>query len=182
MSGVPVNFLNPKNIFDQLALSPGDRVADFGAGAGHFTLEAARRVGDTGVVYAIDVLASALESIESSARVSGLGNISCVRANLEKEQGSKISQDTIDCVIAKDVLFQNQDKESILKEAHRVLKPEGIFLVIEWNEGNRTIGPDVSLRVDEKKLQEMIEKSGFSIEKNLSAGDYHYAFLAKKNT
>lgn len=180
MEGVTVNFLNPKSIFDQLGISVGNRVADFGAGSGHFTLEAARRVGDTGVVYAIDVLASSLETIEGLAKVEKLGNITCVRANLEKEQGSKIIPNSLDLVIAKDVLFQNKDKESVLKEAHRILKSGGRILVVEWNESQRTIGPEASLRVAEDALQKMVKTAGFGVEKVLSAGDYHYAFMARK--
>lgn len=178
--GVAVNFLSPKNVLDQIGLVVGQSVADFGSGSGHFTLEAARRVGDDGKVYAIDVLDSALETIESSAKVEGLKNIIYVRENLENEQGSEIPAGTVDLVIAKDIFFQSKKKENILKEAFRVLKSNGLLLVVEWDEKQHTIGPDTSSRIPEKELRSMVEKGGFHIEKKPSAGDYHYAFLGKK--
>lgn len=180
MNGVAVSFLNPKSVLDQTDISAGYRVADFGAGSGHFTLEASRRVGDTGVVYAIDVLASALETIQGGAKVEGLGNISCIRANLENEQGSKLEENSLDMVMTKDILFQNDDKKSIIREASRVLKSGGILLVVEWSDHHRTIGPDVSARIGEKELEILIEEGGFTIEKTIPAGDYHYAFTARK--
>ena len=182
MEGVAVNFLDPKTILDQVGMRAGARVADFGAGSGHFTLEVARCVGDTGVVYAIDVLASSLETISGGAKVQGLHNISCIRANLEKEKGSTLGDATLDLVIMKDVLFQNNDKKSLMREAVRVLKDDGVLLVVEWNNERRTIGPDVSLRVGEKDLQDMVQKEGLVVEKTIPAGDYHYAFLARKKS
>lgn len=180
MSGVAINFLSPKSTLDQTTISAGWQVADFGCGSGHFTLEAARRVGDTGLVYAIDVLDSALETIESSAKVEGLENITCMRANLEKEKGTEIVTNTIDLVIAKDIFFQNKEKKNILKEAFRILKSDGWLLVVEWGGEQRTIGPNVSLRIPEKEMYATVEENGFRVEKKLSVGDYHYAFLAKK--
>lgn len=178
--GVPVSFLNPGEVLSQTKLGVGFRVADFGAGSGHFTLEAARLVGETGAVVAVDVLASSLEAIEGTARVRGMRNVSCVHANLEKENGKKIPSESFNLVIVKDVLFQNKDKKAIVREARRVLVAGGELLVVEWNGHNRTIGPDTALRIGEKELQQLIEEEGFEVKKTLAAGDYHYAFVAEK--
>ena len=177
---VLANFLDPGSVLDQTKITSGSRVVDFGTGAGHFSLEAARRVGDTGAVWAVDVLASSLEAVEGMAKVRGLRNVVCVRANLEKENTEKIPSDFFDAVIAKDMLFQNKDKRAVLREARRVLSSSGELVVVEWNDCRRTVGPDISLRIAEESLRKLIEEEGFVIQKTLSAGDYHYAFLAEK--
>ena len=177
---VPISFLNPGEVLSQTNIGAGSRVADFGAGSGHFTLEAARRVGETGSVVAVDILTSSLESIEGEAQLRGIRNVSCVHANLEKENSKKISSESFNLVIVKDVLFQNEKKQAIIREARRVLVAGGELLVVEWNDHNRTIGPDTSLRIGEKKLQRLIEEEDFDIKKTLAAGDYHYAFVAEK--
>ena len=69
-----------------MALNQGLKVADFGCGAGHFTLEAARRVGNTGQVFCLDILPQALESVESSASLELLDNIQTKRVNLEAKK------------------------------------------------------------------------------------------------
>lgn len=177
---VSASFLNPGSVLDQTEIAKGFRVIDFGAGSGHFTLEAAQRVGETGSVVAVDVLVSSLETIEGTARVQRMQNVSCVNANLEKENSEKIFSNSFDLVIAKDILFQSKDKAAVLREACRVLKTGGDLLVVEWNDQKRTIGPDIALRVGEKELRQMVKEANFSIKKTILAGDYHYGFVAEK--
>src|SRR5260370_21902157 len=74
--------LQPDRIMDVLGIKQGSNVADIGAGSGWFTVRAARRVGDGGVVYAVDINRDYLYYIENPARRDGLVNI---RVILSKE-------------------------------------------------------------------------------------------------
>lgn len=180
MSGSSLGFLDPKKIFNQTPLVRGWKVADFGCGSGYFSLEAARRVGDAGSVWAIDVLSSCLETVQTKAETEGLRNIICLRANVEKLGSVGIPEDSLDLVVAKDVLFQNKEKRTVLQEAKRLLKPKGILLVVEWNGEYRTIGPAMNVRLKESDAQDMVLQEGFSFQSGVSAGEYHYAFIAQK--
>ena len=175
------NFLDPQSIFDQVDLAPGSVVADFGCGAGHFSLEAARRVLQTGKVYALDILPQALESIESRARLEGMQHLLAKRVNLEQEGGSTLSDESVDLVIIKDMLFMNDRKDLILQEAYRVLKFGGQALVIEWKAETGTVGPEASRRIPPEELRKLLEETGFQILKEIDAGDFHYGFLAQKS-
>jgi len=181
MENPPNQFINPDDIINQLGVSRNSVVADFGCGSGYFSIPLAQFIGEEGKVYALDVLASALESVESKAKIHGLSNIITKRVNLEKESGSKFSDESVDWVILKDVLFQNNKKDIILKEAYRVLKKSGKLLIIEWNEKAGTFGPGSDLKVSSEGLKKLIAGGGFKIEKEISAGDYHYGFIAAKN-
>lgn len=173
-------FLNPDAIIAQLAVQEGNVAADFGCGPGYFSIPFAKIIGEDGKMHILDVLPQALETVVSKAKNSGITNIIPRRVNLEKESGSKIEEDSLDWVILKDMLFQNQKKEVIIKEAHRVLKRGGKTIVVEWNNNASSVGPDFKLRIAEKDLKKMFLESGFSIEKKIDAGDFHYAFVAVK--
>lgn len=173
-------FIDPGAIIKQLDTNPGDIVADFGCGPGYFSLPFASAIGESGHLYALDVLPQALESVMSKAKISGLVNISTKRVNLEKKDSSGLPGESIDWVIMKDVLFQNQKKEAILAEAHRILKKEGKVILVEWNEKNSAMGPDEKVRISKKQLEEIMATSGFKIENKINAGDFHYAFVGVK--
>lgn len=176
----PETFLDPKQIFDQVEVMPATQGADFGCGPGFFSLELARRAGRTGHVWSLDILPQALESVLGSAAGEGIHTIDVRRVNLERIGGSKLDDSSLDFVVIKDMLFQNKDHAVILQEAYRVLKPNGHLLVIEWNSGESAIGPDRSLRIPAEALRSLLESCGFSIEKSIAAGDFHYGFLASK--
>ena len=77
-------------------------------------------------------------------------------------------------------LFQNGNKEAILKEAYRILKPGGKSLIVEWSDKNLSIGPEKNLRISSKALVELVRQQKFSVEKILDAGEFHYAVVIVK--
>lgn len=174
-----LSFVNPKEIIKIAEIKPGQKVADFGCGPGYFSLPAAEAVGEGGMVYAFDVLPSALEAIAGRVKIKNIDNVIAKRVNLEKESGTGLENDSVDWVILKDVLFQNKNKKSILKEAKRILKSGGNVLIMEWNE-NIFIGPEKKVRVSKNELTEAVFDEGFVFKKQTNAGDYHYVVIASK--
>ncbi|EKD58860.1 MAG: methyltransferase type 11 [uncultured bacterium] len=173
-------FLDPTKIIAQLDVQEGSVVADFGCGPGYFSLPFASAVGQAGKIYSLDVLPQALETVVGKCKNSGIINIETKRVNLEKENGSKMENESLDWVIMKDILFQNQRKDVIIAEAYRVLKPGGMVIVVEWNQAEEAIGPDLSIRIKQESLKGMFEEKKFTVDRNIDAGDFHYAFVAKK--
>lgn len=173
-------FLDPELIISQIEIKPGSVVADFGCGPGYFTLPFAKAADRDGKVHALDILPQALETVEGKAKNAGITNIQTKRVNLEKENGSKLDNDSADWIILKDVLFQNSNKEIIIKEAYRVLKSGGRALLVEWNESETGIGPEAELRINQQQLKKMFENNGFRIEKDIDAGNFHYSFVVVK--
>lgn len=173
-------FVDPAAVVRKLELPPGSVVVDFGCGAGYFTFEAAKAVGAEGKVYALDILPAALEAVASRAKALGLSNIEGKRANLEKLGGSGLPLESVDWVILKDMLFQNQNKEVILLEILRILKKEGKVFLMEWVPANVPMGPDEGMRISEEDTRALLEKVGLHPENNIPAGDFHYALLARK--
>lgn len=173
-------FANPDEVISQLEIKKGMVVADFGCGAGYFSLAVAKTVGEEGVVYALDVLPAKLESVESQAKGLGLTNIITQRVNLEKTGGAKLSNDTIDLVIMKDMLFQNQNKQVVMEEAKRVLKPKGRLLVVEWKPEDASIGPEVNMRISKEAIIETASLEKLCFLKEVEVGSFHYGLIFAK--
>lgn len=177
-----LTFADPSAIVDQLTIAPASKVADFGCGSGFFSFEFAQRVGSDGVIYALDVLPSALEAVVSRAKTLNLSNIVTKRVNLERENGSGLDPQSVDWVVIKDILFQNKNKDVILCEVSRVLKPGGYAILMEWNPKETMVGPDAALRVTPEQLRSLLDAVHLAVEKELSVGGFHYAFLIKKES
>lgn len=173
-------FVDPNTLLRQLSVTPGSMVADFGCGSGYFSLAFAKAVGKDGRVIALDILPSALDAVKSRARMASISHISTRRANLEKEGGSGLAPESMDWVVLKDVLFQNSNKELILKEVNRIVRKGGHVLLMEWKDEDATVGPELHLRISRNDLVTLIQSVGFSVQEELQAGDFHYAFLLGK--
>lgn len=173
-------FADPSAVADQLSIEPGSKVADFGCGSGFFSFEFAKRVGSDGIVYAFDIMPSALEAVASGAKTLNLPNITTRRVNLERENGTGLESQSMDWVVTKDILFQNKNKDTILREVSRVLRSGGHAILMEWSPKQSLVGPDVELRISPDQLRVLVESVNLAVEKELNVGGFHYAFLVKK--
>ena len=172
-------FLNPQRIISEIGIIEGGmRIADFGCGHGYFSLPLAKKVGDDGRVFALDVLPDALEAVNSKVKLEGTQNIETKRCNLEKEGGSKLLNESCDVVWLANLLFQTEDDEIVVRETKRILKPGGRLVFIDWR-------PDVPLgplgkRVRKEEAKKLFEKEGFSLEKEFPTDNYHYGMIFRR--
>lgn len=169
-------FMRPDDVVENFEIKKGMHIADFGCGAGYFAILLAKRAGREGVVYAVDILESALDSVRGKAKFSSLFNIETIRGNLEKEKGSGLTDASCDRVILANVLFQSARKDAILKEARRVLRSSGKIVVIEWKE-DAQFGPETRYRIAKDALKNIVKEAGFVLEKEFSAGSSHYGLV-----
>jgi ubiquinone/menaquinone biosynthesis C-methylase UbiE len=171
---------SPREIAQQFALAPNSKVADFGSGAGDFSLAVAQLIQPSGKVFAIDVMESAHQSLRSKYKIQGITNIELILTNLETETGSTLPVESMDQVMIHNILFQITNKAQLIQEASRILKPEGTLIVIEWSMSS-PIGPSKSIRLPEREVLSLIQNNGFSIDRKLDTGIYHYGYIFTKN-
>lgn len=173
--------LDAASLLERLGVVEGMKVADLGCGgAGHFTLPAARFVGRSGKVYAVDILQTVLESVESKARIENLQNIEYVWADLEVLGSTKIPNDSLDAALIKNVLFQAEKRKSIMSEAVRVIKPGGKLMIIDWKMTGAPFGPPVNTRVKKEDVVKTLTELGLSQIDEFEAGKYHYGMIFQK--
>lgn len=173
-------FADPEQNIHHLELHPGLSVADFGAGVGAYSFAAARHVGGTGHVYAIEVQKDLLDRLKQEAKHKRVGTVEVVWGNLDESGGSKLKDQSMDAVILSNVLFQSENRGVMVAEAHRVLKPEGKVLFIEWSDSYGSLGPIQAQVVSEPSARKMFEGAGFRVMPQFAAGAHHYGFIAKK--
>jgi len=174
-----MEFLNPEQILNQLDLSAsGMLAADFGCGIGGWAIPLANKLKD-GRVYAIDVQEEALSALKMKAEMAKATNIKAIKANLEGGLSSLIQNNLLDLVLLTNLLFQVKNKKEIIEEAKRVLRPGGRILIVDWKPDS-AVGPSEG-RVDPAKVKEMAEGLGFSFDKEVSAGNYHYGLVFIKS-
>jgi ubiquinone/menaquinone biosynthesis C-methylase UbiE len=167
-------FSDPVSNLSKLGLTEGMRVVDLGAGSGFYTFEAARRVGNSGRVFAVDVVKDLLERIRSVGLTTGLRNIEVIWGNFEKIGGTKLGEGTADRVIASNVLFQVEKTDEFVLEIKRILKPGGKVLVVDWDSVS-TLSPKTVVTAN--KAQMLFEKAGFKLDQSFGAGDHHYGLV-----
>ena len=170
-------FIDPQAVIDQLDFKKEMIVADFGSGAGYFTLPIAKKLEGSGTVYALDVISQKLESVASQAKAQGLNNVITKRVNLENKNGSGLETESVDRVVIKDMLFQNKNKGQIITEARRILKNGGKILVVEWDFKNFSIGPEKGLRIHKESILDLAEKNNLRLSKEINAGNFHYGLI-----
>jgi arsenite methyltransferase len=150
-------------------LHEGETVLDLGSGGGIDVLLSARRVGPTGKAYGLDMTDDMLALAEENRRKSGLANVEFLRGEMEH---IPLPDDSVDVIISNCVINLSADKDQVLREAFRVLRPGGRFAVSDIVTRGE-IPPDVRRSVelwvgciagalDEQEYLSKLRAAGFS--------------------
>ena len=120
--GAVESFAGVANPFSLGRLKPGEQVLDLGCGAGTDSLIAAQMVGSEGSVAGIDMTAEMLEKARAAAVELGAENVEFVEGEVERLPFADMS---FDVVISNGVIDLVPDKDAVVSEIHRVLRPGG---------------------------------------------------------
>jgi len=165
-------FLDPEKILEKLDLNKKMIVADFGCGAGGWTIPLARKVK---WVFAIDIQQEPLSALRSRMKMEKVFNIDPLKGNVEEK--TTLISNSCDVVLMTNLLFQVDDIKKVFEEAKRVLKEEGKILVVDWKE-KAEVGPEK--RVSVEKIKEVAKELGLNLREEFEAGIYHFGLIFSK--
>jgi ubiquinone/menaquinone biosynthesis C-methylase UbiE len=149
---------------------------DIGCGEGFFSILAAKKVGETGKVFAVDIDASAIEKFNQKIEAQGLKNIVTKVGKAE---------DTVFCNECADFIFYSMDLHDfadpvkVLKNAKQMIKANGQLIDLDWKKIDMPFGPPVAIRFNEEKASGLLRSAGFTITDVRNIGPYHYIVTAK---
>lgn len=171
-------FLDPNKILNELRLRDDMLAAEFGCGAGGWTIPLAQKL-EEGKVWAFDIQSEKISALEGRAMAENILNIETKICDLEEPKGSQLPDNFLDLVLIPNVLFQVEKKEVIIKEAKRVLKKKGKLLIVDWlKESN--FGPKEE-RVLPGEVKEIAQGLDLKLKKEFEAGAYHYGLIFEKS-
>lgn len=174
------SFIVPEILVTNFHIRPGDKVGDFGAGAGNFIAVLSRAAGPNGRVYACEVQRNLVEALAARIRKERLSNVEVVWSDIEEVGGTKIDDDVLDVAILINTLFQTEDKEAALREVGRTLRPGGKLLLVDWSESWGGVGPQPKDVLTAEGARDAAESAGFTFERAFDAGGHHYGLAFRK--
>jgi SAM-dependent methyltransferase len=168
--------LQINRVMDILGIERGKTVADIGAGSGWFTVRAARRVSESGIVYAVDINPEAIQYITERARKEELHNVKTV---LSKAADPLLPANAVDAVLLLKTYHEIEDPVALLRNLRGALRPGAKVGIIDRNGNgeNHGIGRDVVIREAEQAGYRMIEKYDFVKADKM---DYFLVFVPKE--
>ncbi len=175
-------FFDPTGILAEFlpASAAGLCIAEFGSGYGTFTLPAARL--SRGLVHAFDIEPALVSLLDERARAANLPNI---RATLRDfvTDGTGLPDASIDHAMLYNILHL-ENPTTLLREAHRILKPGGHLSIIHWNYDPATPrGPSMDIRPRPGQCRAWAESVGFDFVRDAvfsTAAPHHYGLLLRR--
>ncbi|MBV1882693.1 MAG: methyltransferase domain-containing protein [Pseudomonadales bacterium] len=156
-----------------LDLKEGLTVVDYGCGPGYLAMEIARRVGEKGKVFGLDLNASFINAAIDKAKADNLAQIDFV---LVKDNNLPVEANSVDRILCKNVLEYVPDALETLKAHHEILAPGGLIQILDSDWGFVIVEPWGKKRVDEffdaasaafkepyigRKLSGLLNQAGF---------------------
>ena len=152
-----------KDILEEVGIRPGFHVLDYGCGPGSYIVAIAELVGDSGKICALDIHPLAVRKVKDIASKKQLANVETILSDCQ----TGLPDNSLDVVLLYDIFHHFSDPNRILKELHRVLKPDGVLSVSDHH-------------MKEDEIVSGVTNSGLF---SLSAkGQRTYSFLKKQVT
>jgi SAM-dependent methyltransferase len=167
--------LQINRVMDILDIVPGKNVADIGAGSGWFTVRAARRVTDSGVVYAVDINPEAIRYIDQRIQKEGLHNVKTI---LSKSDNPRLPAEQIDSVLLLKTYHEVDKPVVLLQNLRASLRPGAKVGIIDRNGNGENHGLAPEIVVKEASEAGYALQSKYDFVKG-DGMDYFLVFTAK---
>lgn len=167
--------IDSKTLADALAVRPGSVVLDLACGKGAYSLFLSEAVGETGLIYAVDLWEEGLLQLGEQIEIRNITNISTLLADAAGRLD--IDDHSLDLCLMATVLHDFKEAgqaDAVLKEMEALLRPGGCLAVVEFKKIDGPPGPPVQIRLSEDEVEEMVAGYGFKKRRSVDVGEYNY--------
>jgi ubiquinone/menaquinone biosynthesis C-methylase UbiE len=166
--------VQPLALLQRAGVQTGETILDWGCGAGFFAVPAARLVGETGRVLAVDVQPEMVAETHKATEEAGLANIKVMTAQ-EYELPAGLAD--FDWVMLAYVLHEVHEPRRLIELAKKALRPDGRLLIVEWPQEVGPHGPPAAERLSPADLAAWYEPLGFIGQAFWEASPEYYALV-----
>jgi predicted methyltransferase len=151
----------PADVMAALGIAEGSRVADVGCGEGYFVMHLARRVGASGIVYAVDLDVDSLKKLQSKMESAGITN---VRVIVGKQDDPLLPSGELDAVLVVNAYHEMGSYDAMLRAIHISLRPGGRLGIIDAAGNEKDSRRELMRRheMSETLVREDAERNGFA--------------------
>jgi ubiquinone/menaquinone biosynthesis C-methylase UbiE len=167
--------LNAMEVLEAITPEIGNIFLDAGCGDGYISIAASNLVGDQGRVYALDVYPESIETVKKEIKDRKLENVDAILADITNT--IPLDSDSIDIVLMANVLHgfvAGGEVGDVMSNIVRVLKPGGIFAVVEFRKLESSKGPPFNVRISPEDVSIILKDYGFDVIDSQEIGDFHY--------
>jgi len=158
-----------------LPIKPGSVVIDLACGKGIYSMFLSKIVGETGLIYAVDLWKEGLLSLEEQIEKKNITNILTLLADAGKQ--IDIDDYSADICLMATVLHDFEEvgqADTVLEEVKTLLNPKGCLAIIEFKKIEGPPGPPINIRLSEAQLEKIVTKHGFVKKETVDLGEYIY--------
>jgi ubiquinone/menaquinone biosynthesis C-methylase UbiE len=173
--------IDTAKFFRELNLKKGVTFLDVACGWGSYSLAASDIVGEDGQVYAVDLWEEGILNLRKEAVAKGIQNLAAFVSDVS--QNIPIENDCVDVCLMATVLHDfvgDQVDRKAMKEVVRVMKPEGILVIVEYKKTDGPPGPPKPVRLSPQEVGTLISAYGFRQKHFTEIGENHYLQIFKR--
>jgi ubiquinone/menaquinone biosynthesis C-methylase UbiE len=161
----------PDEVIAALGLKVGEAIADIGAGSGYFAFRFARRVGDSGRIYAVDINPDMILHMNRRIRDLKLGNVSTV---LSVPDDPLLQDNSINRIFICNTWHHIENRAKYLVLMKRILKPGGQVIIVDYKKRELPVGPPPEMKLAKRDVIKEFESGGFKLSREHSFLPYQY--------
>ena len=167
-------YQKPDAVVKALQITPGEVIADIGAGSGYFTFRLAEAVGKSGRVYAVDVNADMVRHLTRRARDTRALNVVPV---LCAPDDPLLGDASVDRFFICDTWHHIEGHPHYLALMKKMLKPGGQVVMVDFKKEKTPVGPPIEMRIARADLVQEMESNGFKLAAEHKILDHQYFLI-----
>lgn len=167
--------IDSNKLKDTLPVKPGSVVIDLACGKGIYSMFLSDIVGETGLIYAVDLWEEGLSLLGSQIEQKDICNILPMLNDATKQLD--IDDHSADICLMATVLHDFEEAgqaDTVLEEIRTLLKPGGCLAIIEFKKNEGPPGPPMGIRLSDIEVEKMVTRHGFQKKDAVDIGEYNY--------